>query len=281
MPAPPGLSPSRANDFAQCPLLYRFRTIDRLPEPVSRAATLGTLVHGVLEKLFDLPAPQRTPQASRDLLAPTWDQLVAQRPELAELVDDSSKRHQFFDDARARLGTYFVLENPVRLEPAAREERFDVALEDGPHLRGIVDRLDVALDGAIRVIDYKSGATPRLGYGEQAEFQMRFYALLIERVRGRIPALMRLLYLRDGGVKELRPSQADLASVEEEIRSRWAHIESCARDGDFPARPTKLCSWCAFQDYCPEFGGTPPVLDDDAVEASIGVRPQARDKAED
>ena len=30
------LSPSRAGDFLSCPLLYRYRTIDRLPEDRSR-----------------------------------------------------------------------------------------------------------------------------------------------------------------------------------------------------------------------------------------------------
>lgn len=273
MSAPPGLSPSRANDFAQCPLMFRLRSIDRVPEPPSRAATLGTLVHAVLENLFDLPPAQRTPAASRDLLSPAWEAMVAQQPELAALVEDSAERHQFFDDARARLGTYFVLENPERLEPTARELRIEAALEGGPHVRGIVDRMDVAPDGAIRIIDYKSGATPRAGYGAQADFQMRFYALLVNRAHGRIPALMRLLYLRDGGVKELRPSEADIASVEAEIRARWSDIRSYAQRGDFPARPSRLCGWCSFQSLCPEFGGTPPALDRDAVEAATGVRP--------
>ena len=55
--APPAsLSPSRASDFMQCPLLYRFRVIDKLPEKPSEAATRGTLVHAVLERLFDAPA---------------------------------------------------------------------------------------------------------------------------------------------------------------------------------------------------------------------------------
>src|SRR5260221_5650066 len=49
------LSPSRAGDFLTCPLLYRFRVIDRLPEPPSSAAARGTLVHAVLERLFDQP----------------------------------------------------------------------------------------------------------------------------------------------------------------------------------------------------------------------------------
>ena len=37
------LSPSRAGDFMSCPLLYRFRTIDKLPEPSSPAAVRGTV----------------------------------------------------------------------------------------------------------------------------------------------------------------------------------------------------------------------------------------------
>ena len=52
----PSLSPSRAADFMTCPLLFRFRTIDRLPEPPSHAATRGSPVHAVLERLFDLTA---------------------------------------------------------------------------------------------------------------------------------------------------------------------------------------------------------------------------------
>ena len=44
------LSPSRASDFMQCPLLYRFRVIDKLPQAPSAAAARGTLVHSVLER---------------------------------------------------------------------------------------------------------------------------------------------------------------------------------------------------------------------------------------
>jgi len=52
------LSPSRAGDFMTCPLLYRFRVIDQLPEKPSPAAVRGTVVHAVLERLYDLPAPR-------------------------------------------------------------------------------------------------------------------------------------------------------------------------------------------------------------------------------
>src|ERR1700754_1565362 len=66
------LSPSRAGDFMTCPLLYRFRVIDRIPERPSPAAVRGTVVHSVLERLYDLPADGRTVQAALDLLEPQW-----------------------------------------------------------------------------------------------------------------------------------------------------------------------------------------------------------------
>src|SRR4051795_12225122 len=77
------LSPSRASDFMTCPLLYRYRTIDHLPEEPSVDALRGTLVHKVLEDLFDLPSSSRTPEEARDLLVPTWDRLVEDPPDLA------------------------------------------------------------------------------------------------------------------------------------------------------------------------------------------------------
>src|SRR5664280_2051428 len=82
------LSPSRAADFMQCPLLYRFRVIDRLPSPPSAAAARGTLVHVVLERLFDLPSSERTIEAAAALVEPQWRTLLESRPELADLVEE-------------------------------------------------------------------------------------------------------------------------------------------------------------------------------------------------
>src|SRR3954452_2414304 len=84
-PAGPSLSPSRAADFKTCPLLFRFRTIDKLPEQPTADQARGTLVHAVLERLFDLPAAERTPEAAAALVARSWGRLVEQEPALAEI----------------------------------------------------------------------------------------------------------------------------------------------------------------------------------------------------
>src|SRR4051812_36832710 len=112
------LSPSRAGDFLSCPLLYRFRTIDRLPEPPSPDAVRGTVVHKVLEDLFDLPAAERTPERAGSMLAPAWETLVEQEPELAEMfgADTGPEAAAWLASCRSVLDRYFTLEDPRRLE---------------------------------------------------------------------------------------------------------------------------------------------------------------------
>ncbi len=267
----PALSPSRASDFRQCPLMFRLRTLDRIPEPPSPAATLGTLVHSVLEHLFDLPAQERTESAAAADLAPRWKTMLAKDPQLADLHENDAAVAAWLEEGRARLHTYFTLENPTRLEPSGREEFVELQLPDGPLLRGIIDRVETAPDGSIRLSDYKTGKTPHPRFGNKERFQMKFYALLVERLKGRRPALLQLLFLKDGGTLVLRPSDEDIANVEAEIRDLWTEISTCAREATFVAKPSKLCDWCNFRDMCPQFGGTAPPLAPEKAMAALGV----------
>jgi putative RecB family exonuclease len=251
--------------------MFRLRVVDRLPEEPSSAAVLGTVVHAVLEHLYDLPAPERTLGAAESLLEPQWQALRDKHPEYATLHSDAQAEQDWLADGAARVATYFSMENPQRLEPAGREEFLEFQLEDGPLLRGVIDRVDVAADGSIRIVDYKTGKKPHARYGQQAKFQMRFYALLVERLRGRRPALLQLLYLRDGGTMVLHPTDDDLAMIDMEIRELWDDISAAARSGDFRPRRSALCGWCSFQAHCPEFGGVTPPLDPDRVTAALGV----------
>ncbi len=254
------LSPSRAADFKSCPLLYRFRCIDRLPESPSRLATRGTLVHAVLERLFDLPAAGRTLEAARDLLPAAWQRLVDECPEAADLFADDSDGADFGEwmaSAGKLLSNYFALEDPTRLEPAAREELVEVVL-DGLRLRGYVDRLDISPAGDLRVVDYKTGATPREAFEAKALFQMKFYALVLWRTRGVVPRMLRLMYLSDSDTLTYAPDADELLRFERTLKALWAAIERALQTGDFRPRPSRLCEWCEHRALCPSFGGTPP-----------------------
>jgi putative RecB family exonuclease len=254
------LSPSRAADFKTCPLLYRFRSIDHLPQSPSKMATRGTVVHAVLEELFDLPAAGRTLAAARELLPGAWRRVLAESPESATLFaddPDGSELADWLDSATELLANYFALEDPSRLEPEAREQLVEIVI-DGLRLRGYVDRLDVTPGGDIRVVDYKTGATPREAFEAKALFQMKFYALVLWRTRGVVPRQLRLIYLADTDTLTYSPDADELERFERTLRAIWAAIERATAIGEFRPSPSKLCDWCDYKALCPAFGGTPP-----------------------
>jgi putative RecB family exonuclease len=258
---PASLSPSRAGDFMQCPLLYRFRVIDRLPEKPSEAATRGTLVHAVLERLFDAPAAERTAPRAKSLIPGQWDRLRESRPEVQELFaedPEGERLARWLGQAEQLVERWFTLEDPTRLEPAERELFVEAELDSGLRLRGIIDRVDVAPSGEVRIVDYKTGKAPRPEYAEGALFQMKFYALVVWRLKNVVPRRLQLVYLGSGDVLTYDPVLADLERVERKLLALWEAIRTATETGDWRPRPTKLCGWCDHQEHCPEFGGTPP-----------------------
>jgi putative RecB family exonuclease len=255
------LSPSRAGDFMACPLLFRYRTIDRLPEPFSPDAVRGTVVHKVLEDLFDLPAAHRTRDRAADLLVPAWEAVLEADPEVAEMFgEEGPEVGAWLASCEESLSRYFALEDPTRIEPAERELYVETLLDSKLLLRGYVDRVDVAPTGEIRVVDYKTGKAPHESYEAKALFQMKFYALVIWRTRGVVPRMLQLIYLGSGELLRYSPDEADLVATERKVEALWKAIVTARETGDWRPNPGVLCGWCSHQAICPAWGGTPPPL---------------------
>jgi putative RecB family exonuclease len=244
------LSPSRVNDFKNCPQLYKFRVIDQLPEKISLDAERGTLVHSVLHDLFAFPARERTLNAARDLLPTIWQKQMEEKPELNSLV---SNQKEWIERAAALIETYFLLEKPDAFEPTHREMHVEVDLSDSVYLHGFVDRLDIAPSGEVRIIDYKTGKSPRPGWEEKALFQLRIYALIYWRTTGIIPRLIQLIYLGDGQLLRNSPVVADLMVTEKNLIGIADEINIADETGSWPAKPSRLCDWCSFKSICPAF----------------------------
>jgi len=284
----PSLSPSRAADFKTCPLLFRYRTIDRLPERPTTDQVRGTLVHAVLERLFDLPAPERTPQAAAALVAPQWERLLAEEPALGELFtaaadppaeglfeaaepDDVQRLAAFLGGAGSLLDGYFAVEDPRRLEPAERESLVSTLVDDELLIRGYIDRLDISPTGDLRVVDYKTGGAPREAFEGRALFQLKFYALVLWRTRGVVPRVLRLLYLKDAEILDYSPDAEELERFERTLVALSQAVERAKQDHDFRPKPSRLCDWCSYHDFCPEFGGTIPPYPEPTPDAVLLV----------
>lgn len=247
----PSLSPSRAMDFISCPRLYRFRVIDRLPEPPSLAAVRGTLIHAVLEQLFDLPAARRQVAAAQALISPTWARLRREEPRAAALFESQRVDEAgWLASAAALLERYFDLEDPRRYEPAERELMLETPLPQGLLLRGILDRLDQAPDGRLRVVDYKTGFSPRPGREHRALFQLKFYAVMLWRARRVVPSVLRLVYLGDSVIVEYSPTESELRATERVLLALNETVQAALVADNYPAVAGPRCSWCSFSPHC-------------------------------
>lgn len=258
------LSPSRASDFKTCPLKFRFRVIDKLPEPPSMAALRGTIVHSVLERLFDFPPAARDDSTAQGLLYSMWERHIEKSPQDAQLFSTESERTQWLESARPLITQYFSLENPSYLEPAGREQFINATLPSGLAIRGIIDRLDRSPTGQLRVIDYKTGKSPAPRYQDGALFQMRFYATALFYSQNVLPARTQLLYLKDGRTLTYDPVPADVDSTTAEIESIWSGIRGAIETG-FEPRTGPLCNWCHFKEICPAYGGSAPEISAEGI----------------
>lgn len=256
LPLPSTLTPSKISSFTSCALSFRFSVVERLPEPASPYAVKGTLVHRALELFFsECPAGARDRAAAQLALVRAWEEML-EDPDVVGLELDAEHRAAFVADAGVLLDRYFELEDPDAVTPVGLE--LDLRTEvDGLVLRGIIDRLDRLADGGLAVVDYKTGRAPRLEQARSRLSSVQLYAYLCGEVLGRRPSAVRLMYLRDRVVVTAEATDQSMRGVHLRARAVWQAIERACERSDFRPNPSGLCKSCAFQAYCPAFGGDP------------------------
>lgn len=252
---PSSLSPSKVSSFTDCALAFRFSAIDRLPEPPSAPATKGTLVHAALERLFLLPPEQRTLPAALTAVDEAFETLRLE-PDYTGLGLDAAGEAAFLDEAEELVRRYFQLEDPRTITPIGLELLLEASVGD-LRLRGIIDRLELDDDGELVVTDYKTGRVPHQNHERSRLGGVHFYAFLCERLFGRRPARVQLLYLADPVAITTVPTDQSIRALERRVLAIWSTIERACANDSFQPRPSRLCDWCAFRAYCPAFGGDP------------------------
>jgi len=170
------------------------------------------------------------------------------KPELASLI---TSEKEWLDRATSLLSTYFELENPTSFEPSYRELHLEQNLTPDIYLHGYVDRLDVAPTGEVRIIDYKTGKSPKPGWEEKALFQLRVYALLYWKEHNVIPKLLQLIYLGNSSTLKNTPTESDLLSTEKSLMKIAESIFEAMKQDSWAPRKSKLCDWCSFKSICP------------------------------
>jgi len=252
---PVTLSPSRMEAFTSCPLAFRFSSIEGLPEPPSEAATKGSLVHRALELLFAETNGARDTVALGHWFDQAWSEFQS-LPEFTGLDLDHSATTAFRTDAHSLASRYLTVEDPTQVNDIGLELRLEANLGEVT-LRGVIDRLDRDSEGNLVISDYKTGRSPSPRHAQQRLNALHLYALLCHEVVGRAPSRLRLIYLRDGRIIEATPDDQSLRFAAMRTHALWRAVERACTTGRFDPRPGPLCSYCAFKQWCPAFGGDP------------------------
>ena len=129
--------------------------------------------------------------------------------------------------------------------------RFDAAID------GRVDRLELDDDGELVVTDYKTGAAPSEHHERKRLAGVHIYSLLCEQLLGRRPRHVQLLYLRSPLAITTRPSDRSTRGTRRTLTAVWQAVERACEREDFRPQTSRLCDYCAFQAYCPAYGGDP------------------------
>ncbi len=257
---PQSLSPSGASTFRQCARRWKYRYIDKLPDPPGEAALRGTFVHQVLEELLAALPAQRTAELARSICRDQWPRFAMQRDFVAlDLPADQQRAFRW--NAWTDIEGYFGLVDPQAVEVVDRERDVRTSL-DGVPFRGIIDLVERDRDG-LCVTDYKTGRPPSKRYVDSRLAQVWLYAAALSCISSDSEDVsgVRLLYLGEtgAGIERRRPIEItrryDADAVDAAVaehRATWVQIGKAAEVGEFEPSPGPLCGWCAYREECPE-----------------------------
>ena len=189
---PPYLSSSSSSMFDQCPSKWKFRYVDKLPDPPGEPALLGTFAHEVLEFLLQEAPECRTKERAKELAAQIWPKIENNDDFLALELDDAEIKEFKWKSWNAIEGLW-KLEDPSKVEVKDTERDVRVMLGGVP-FRGVIDRVDKENQRLV-VADYKSGKPPKKRFAGDKLNQVLLYAAAIREADGELPNKARLLFL--------------------------------------------------------------------------------------
>jgi len=251
-------SHSGLSSFEKCPKQWHYRYVLKIPaETETVEAFLGKRVHEVLERLHQFVDRGRVPRLQQVLqrFSENWEQQLD--PARVRIVRSDTDYRSYRDTGLRCLALYYRRRYPFDAEETlGLEERVQFWLDDAGRyrMRGVIDRIARARDGALEIHDYKTGRRVPRQEELDVDRQLALYQLGVAR-RFADGAPVRLVwhYLATGQTRVSSRTREQLEALRHETMRQIDRIEA---ETEFEPRPSPLCGWCEYRSLCPAQGGT-------------------------
>jgi len=264
-------SPSKLEMFFKCPKSYHFYYLDpiyssmkgelkRQPQNIWKFHTLGKAVHNAITLFYHLPLEQRTEEFLKEQLKETWISEVQwnKKPPLGKWggFKTIEEERAFYRQAILMLKNFFKMAEiepqieylPTKDLERSIEDYFNLitSLNKDYDISGKFDLIIGGENSSLHVIDFKTSERE-----DADDFQLRFYKVLAEANFKKPVKKASLYFLKTSNKKEFDLEKEETEGIKEEILEKIKQIKATK---EFKTRPSKLCKFCLFKNFCPEKG---------------------------
>jgi DNA helicase-2/ATP-dependent DNA helicase PcrA len=233
------LSASAVQRYETCPLQFKLEREWRIPGEVPAAMQYGATMHRVLRAYYDSVRFRRP--MSQDAL------LAFFRDDLGEAGIQDRYQHQLYEAQGVQQLCDFLAgcEGIGAPEVLHTEEFFEVRIGSAVVI-GRIDRIDKLPDGRVVITDYKTGK-PQSQEDADESLQLSIYALAAREKWGYRADHLAFYNLEENTSVITGRNDAQLAEARLKVEIVAANIAA----GQFDAKPSFSCRFCAYRSLCP------------------------------
>ncbi len=248
-------SHSSLSSFESCPKKYHFRYVLKVPaESEGIEAFVGKRVHELMERLYEFAGRDMVPSLRRvfERFHANWRESFASN-RIRIVRDDMTVEDYVAAGERCLENAYRRFYPFDDGETLGLERRVHTRLDgDGQYaVRGIVDRVVRASDGALEIHDYKTGRRVPRQPEVDRDRQLALYELALRDELGEKGEVRLVWHYLLSGVT--RVSQRTSAQLEELRDDTIAAIDRVRAETSWEPREGPLCRWCEYRERCPLF----------------------------
>lgn len=245
------LSFSQIDTYNVCPLKYKYRYKDKLPEHLSKALSFGISIHASLYKFL---SRIHTKKPQQDLFAetekiPTLEDLHNDLDNSWNSVGYESKKDMYEKKVYGMkvLDSWYNSFLKSSSNILALENSFLLEIDDEISISGRFDRIDTISEDTIEIIDYKTGKLKTQAEADK-NLQLSLYYLAAKSLYPSKKIILSLYFLEHETKIMTQRTTHDTEITKNLVTKTAEQIENQFFD---PTPSEWNCSYCSYNKICP------------------------------